>query len=168
MYLWFFLLKSLNQKWEAIPTFPGVFTMASATAGGYVPDLKKRSMFTYMNVILFNYDVQCKVPFKSYPRNYFSAEHINPSWFTGPLTPSNRLKILSLPPLGGGKFSVFCEVEIGTCSKRRESIEAQLNETFQEFMDQDFRIDEAYKLMVSAKPSKILSSWSYEAKPKPL
>ena len=35
-------------------------------------------------------------------------------------------------------------------------------------MDQDFRIDEAYKFMVLSRPSKILSGWTYESKPKPL
>lgn len=35
-------------------------------------------------------------------------------------------------------------------------------------MDQDFRIDEAYGFMVSGRPSKILSGWTYESKPKPL
>ena len=57
---------------------------------------------------------------------------------------------------------------LGTCSKRRETIEANLNETWQEFIDQEFRIDEAYGHMVTSKPSKILSGWTYEAQPKPL
>ena len=35
-------------------------------------------------------------------------------------------------------------------------------------MDQEFRITEAYSLMVDAKPSKILSGWTYESQPKPL
>ena len=56
----------------------------------------------------------------------------------------------------------------GTCNKRREAIEKDLNELFQEFLDQEFRIDEAYDHMVSARPSKVLSGWSYESKPKPL
>ena len=56
----------------------------------------------------------------------------------------------------------------GTCNQRRENIEKSLNETFQEFMDQDFNIEEAYDLMVTAKPSKILSGWTYESIPKPL
>lgn len=56
----------------------------------------------------------------------------------------------------------------GTCNKRRDSIEENLNELFQEFLDQEFPIDEAYSHMVLARPSKILSGWSYESKPKPL
>ena len=56
----------------------------------------------------------------------------------------------------------------GTCNKRREGIEDDLNSTFQEFLDQDFRITEAYCMMVDGKPSKVLSGWTYEAKPKPL
>lgn len=35
-------------------------------------------------------------------------------------------------------------------------------------MDQDITIEEAYHHMVSSRPSKILSSWTYESKPKPL
>ena len=35
-------------------------------------------------------------------------------------------------------------------------------------MDQEFPIDEAYGHMVLARPSKILSGWTYESKPKPL
>lgn len=57
---------------------------------------------------------------------------------------------------------------LGTCPKRRDEIERKLNETFQEFMDQDFDIEEAFGLMVCARPSKILSGWTYEAEPKPL
>ena len=56
----------------------------------------------------------------------------------------------------------------GTCSKRREKIEEDLNETFQECLDQEFNIAEAYKMMVAGKPSKVLSGWTYESKPKPL
>lgn len=76
-------------------------------------DLKKRSIFTYHRVLLFNYDVQCKKPFSSYNRNMFSEEDIPKAWFTGPLTPANRKKVLSLSPLGGGRFSVFAKIEIG-------------------------------------------------------
>lgn len=43
----------------------------------------------------------------------FSNEEIPQSWFTGPLTPQNRRKILSLDSLGGGRFSVFAKIEIG-------------------------------------------------------
>ena len=57
---------------------------------------------------------------------------------------------------------------LGTCPKRRDNIEKELNSTFTEFMDRDFRVDEAYSNMVSSRPSKILSGWSYESKPKPL
>ena len=35
-------------------------------------------------------------------------------------------------------------------------------------MDQEFRKDEAYGHMVSGRPSKILSGWTYESAPKPL
>lgn len=77
-------------------------------------DMKKKSIFNYHRVILFNYDVQCRLPFSSYNRNLFSDEDIPKSWFTGPLTPANRNKILSLPPLGGGRFSVYGKIEIGT------------------------------------------------------
>ena len=83
------------------------FMMASA----YV-DPKKRSVFTYHRVLLFNYNVQCKNPFASYNKNMFSEEEIPQSWFTGPLTPSNRRKKLSLSSLGGGRFSVFAKIEI--------------------------------------------------------
>lgn len=47
-------------------------------------------------------------------------------------------------------------------------IENDLNETFQEFLDQEFRIDEAYDHMVSGRPSKVLSGWTYHSDPKPL
>lgn len=143
--------------------------MASASAD---PDpntnLKKKSVFTYHRVLLFNYDVQCKKPFSSYNKSIFTAEEIPQSWFTGPLTPQNRRKILSLSSLGGGRFSIFSKIEIGTCNQRRQMIEDDLNETFQEFLDQEFRIDEAYDNMVSSRPGKILSGWTYEAHPKPL
>ena len=76
-------------------------------------DLKKKSVFNYHRVLLFNYDVQAKNPFCSYNRNMFSDEDIPKSWFNGPLTPTHRKKVLSLPPLGGGHFSVFCKIEIG-------------------------------------------------------
>lgn len=76
-------------------------------------DTKKRSVFIYHRVLLFNYDVQCKRPFVSYNRNIFSENEIPSTWFTGPLTPANRRKILPLPPLGGGRFSVFAKIEIG-------------------------------------------------------
>lgn len=56
----------------------------------------------------------------------------------------------------------------GTCPKRRDAIEKELNETFQELMDQEYRVDEGYSTMVCAKPSKVLSGWSYEVQPKPL
>lgn len=56
----------------------------------------------------------------------------------------------------------------GTCSKRREAIEANLNDTFEELMDQEFHIDEGYSHMVSGRPSKILSGWTYEGIPKSL
>ena len=35
-------------------------------------------------------------------------------------------------------------------------------------MDQEFNIDEAYGYMVTGRPSKILSGWTYESTPKPL
>lgn len=35
-------------------------------------------------------------------------------------------------------------------------------------MDQEFRVDEGYSFLVTGRPSKILSSWSYESIPKPL
>ena len=76
-------------------------------------DQKKRSVFTYHRVLLFNYDVQCKFPFSSYNRNMFSEEEIPKEWFTGPLKPADRKKVLSLHPLGGGRFSVFAKIEIG-------------------------------------------------------
>ena len=60
---------------------------------------------------------------------------------------------------------MFCP---GTCSKRRESIEEDLNSTFEEFMNQEFRISEAYNFMVDGRPSKVLSGWTYEGQPKPL
>ena len=75
-------------------------------------DLKKKSFFTYNKVILFNYDIQCRRPFMSYPRSMFSSDDIPQSWFTGPLTPKNRRKVLNLPPLGGGRFSVFAKIEL--------------------------------------------------------
>ena len=56
----------------------------------------------------------------------------------------------------------------GTCNKRREAIEEELNTTWQEFMDQEFRISEAYSHMVDSKPSKVLSGWTYQGSPKPL
>lgn len=56
----------------------------------------------------------------------------------------------------------------GTCNVRRKTIEDDLNETFQEFMDQEFSIEVAYGHMVSGRPSKILSGWTYQSKPKPL
>ena len=82
-------------------------------------DLTKKSIFTYHRVILFNHDVQCRKPFASYNRNMFSDEDIPSSWFTGPLTPTNRKKVLSLGPLGGGRFSVYGKIEIGktNCTK---------------------------------------------------
>ena len=131
------------------------------------PELK-RALFTYHRVLLFNYDVQCKTPFMSYNKNMFSDKDIPRSWFTGPLTPQNRMKVLSLGPLGGGKFSVYGKIEIGTCPKRRDLIEKDLNSLFQEFLDQDFPIVEAYNNMVLARPGKILSGWTYQSKPKPL
>ena len=81
-------------------------------AAAYI-DLKKRSVFNYHRVILFNHDVQCKRPFVSYNRNMFSPEDIDPGWFTGPLTPTNRRKILPMRALGGGRFSVFAKIELG-------------------------------------------------------
>lgn len=63
-------------------------------------------------------------------------------------------------------FFLFCIK--GTCAKRRAKIEEDLNVTFQEFIDQEFPIEEAYLNMIMARPSKILSSWTYESKPKPL
>ena len=82
--------------------------MAAATL-----DLTKKSVFNYHRVLLFNHDVQCKTPFASYSRSMFSDEDIDPAWFNGPLTPANRKKILSLRPLGGGRFSVFGKIELG-------------------------------------------------------
>lgn len=79
-------------------------------------DPKKKSIFTYHKVLIFNYDVQCRKPFHSYARSEFSEEDIDPSWFTGPLTPANRRKILPLKPLGGGSFSVFAKIELGELS----------------------------------------------------
>ena len=76
-------------------------------------ELKRKSHFTYHRVLLFNYDVQCKQPFSSYNRNMFSEDDIPRSWFTGPLSPTSRSKVLSLAPLGGGRFSVFGKIEIG-------------------------------------------------------
>ena len=147
----------------------------------------------------------------------FTDEDIPRAWFSGPLTPRNRKKVIPLGPLGGGRFSVFAKIEIGeylikkivifssfhffrhciffliaflpslhffphcifsviaffssfqgTCPQRREAIEKDLNETFQEFMDQEFRVDEGYSYMVCGRPSKVLSGWTYEAQPKPL
>ena len=41
------------------------------------------------------------------------SDDIPSSWFSGPLTPQNRRKILSLESLGGGRFSVFAKIEMG-------------------------------------------------------
>lgn len=82
-------------------------------------DLKKRSIFTYHKVLLFNHNVQCRRPFISYNRGLFSNEEIPPTWFTGPLTPANRNKVLSLSELGGGRFSVFAKIEIGKCKEKK-------------------------------------------------
>ena len=43
----------------------------------------------------------------------FSAGEIDSSWFTGPLTPTHRRKILPMIALGGGRFSVFAKIEAG-------------------------------------------------------
>ena len=91
----------VNNNWK-------VGIMAAA-----ILDQRKKSIFTYHRVLLFNYDVQCRTPFNSYNRNMFSEEDIPKCWFTGPLTPANRKKVLSLGPLGGGRFSVFGKIEIG-------------------------------------------------------
>lgn len=102
----------IKQKLQHFSQFPGVISglnMASACLHA----LKKKSIFTYHRVILFNYDVQCKKPFISYNRNIFTEDDIDPSWFSGPLTPTNRKKILPISSLGGGRFSVFCKIEIG-------------------------------------------------------
>lgn len=85
-------------------------------ASAYI-DPKKKSIFTYHKVLLFNYDVQAKKPFISYNRNLFSEDDIPASWFTGPLTPANRREVLPMKPLGGGRFSVFAKVEIGNFLK---------------------------------------------------
>lgn len=81
-------------------------------------DLKKKSIFTYHRVILFNHDVQCKFPFASYNRNMFTEDDIDPTWFSGPLTPSNRRKVLPMRPLGGGRYSVFAKIELGEFIQR--------------------------------------------------
>lgn len=62
----------------------------------------------------------------------------------------------------------FATLFVGTCTKRRDKIEADLNETFQEFLDQEFGIEEAYGYMVSGRPSKVLSGWTYQSQPTPL
>ena len=77
------------------------------------PDRTKRSVFNYHRVLLFNHNVQCSAPFESFNRNMFSVDDIPESWFTGPLTPLNRRTILSLPSLGGGRYSVFAKIEHG-------------------------------------------------------
>ena len=82
-------------------------------ACGNLADLRKRSIFTYNRVLLFNYDVQCRKPFRSYNRNSFSDEDIDPTWFTGPLTRANRKIVMPLSELGGGRFSVFGKIEAG-------------------------------------------------------
>lgn len=82
-------------------------------ACGTAADLKKRSFFTYHRVLLFNHDVQCRKPFRSYSRSSFSDEDINPAWFTGPLSRANRKKVIPLNALGGGRFSVFAKIESG-------------------------------------------------------
>lgn len=84
-----------------------------ATACPSEQDLKKKSIFIYHRVLLFNHDVQEKKPFSSFNRNMFSEEDIPKSWFTGPLSRTNRRKVLSLPSLGGGRYSVFAKIEIG-------------------------------------------------------
>lgn len=76
-------------------------------------DMKKKSVFNYHRVLLFNHDVQAKQPFCSYNRSMFSEYDIPNTWFRGPLTPANRRQVLRLDPLGGGRFSVFCKIEIG-------------------------------------------------------
>lgn len=86
-------------------------------ACGTAADMRKRSFFTYQRVLIFNYDVQCRKPFRSYNRTVFPDEDIDPTWFTGPLTRSNRKKVISLSALGGGKFSVFGKIEIGKLFK---------------------------------------------------
>ena len=63
---------------------------------------------------------------------------------------------------------IYIYIFKGTCPKRRDKIEQDLNESFQEMVDQDFNIVEAYSQMVAAKASKVLSGWTYECKPKPL
>ena len=88
---------------------PPVSKMASGTAA----DLRKRSIFTYNRVLVFNYDVQCRKPFRSYNRSSFSEEDIDPSWFTGPLTRFNRKLVMPLSELGGGRFSIFAKIEAG-------------------------------------------------------
>lgn len=82
-------------------------------ACGTAADLKKRSIFTYHRVLLFNYDVQCRKPFRSYNRSVFGNEDIDPSWYTGPLTRANRKIVKPMVALGGGRFSVFAKIEIG-------------------------------------------------------
>lgn len=44
----------------------------------------------------------------------FCKEDINPAWFTGPLTPKNRKIVKPMRALGGGRFSVFAKIEIGS------------------------------------------------------
>lgn len=43
----------------------------------------------------------------------FSEQDIEPTWFTGPLTPANRRKVMPLSALGGGRFSVYAKIELG-------------------------------------------------------
>lgn len=82
-------------------------------ACGTPSDLKKRSFFNYNRVLIFNYDVQARKPFRSYNRGSFSDDDIDPKWFTGPLTRANRKKVMPLSELGGGRFSIFAKIEIG-------------------------------------------------------
>ena len=67
--------------------------------------------YTYLWVILFDWDENIEFPFNLYQVALFSKKELKKKWISGDLNQSSRVKKLSFSAIRGKTFSLFGKVE---------------------------------------------------------
>lgn len=67
--------------------------------------------YTYIWVILFDWDENVECPFNLYQIALFSSAELKPLWINGDLDSKSRQKKMTFSPFPGKSFSLFGKVE---------------------------------------------------------
>lgn len=134
-----------------------------------LPMTQSSSCTRYLWVIVFIWKVNEEFPFCIVPLHMFDATSFPMQFISGPLNDSNRLKEVALRNLSENKYSVFCKIEEGVSTARRESVLQTLNEQFNIIVQNaDKTMAEIYHHLIKHYSYRLLSGFSYELCPQPI